>query len=73
MTHVSPRSPGLDDRTDDQLPELIQQTIDELVRDGLLYDTGLRRNGKVVYAATELGRKVELVMKPRKSNCGGAA
>ena len=30
----------------------IQQAVKDLEREGLIYDTGLRRNGQIVYAAT---------------------
>ena len=38
--------------TREQYQAMIQQAIDELERKGLVYDTGLRRNGQIVYAAT---------------------
>jgi hypothetical protein len=39
-----------------KLPEqeqerLVHQAIDELVRQGKVYDTGLRRDGKILYTA----------------------
>ncbi len=30
---------------------MIQQALEELEREGLIYDTGRRRNGQIVYAA----------------------
>jgi DNA-binding PadR family transcriptional regulator len=39
--------------------ELIQQALDDLVQMGLITDSGARRNGKVVYVLTPLGKSPE--------------
>ena len=36
--------------------EELDDTIDQMVRDGQLRDTGLRRKGEIVWGLTEYGR-----------------
>jgi hypothetical protein len=39
--------------------EFIQQGLDDLVRRGLIMDSGARRNGQVVYTKTPFGKSPE--------------
>jgi hypothetical protein len=52
---VGNSEPHLDDLTEmspKEYHDLIRETLEDLEKEGLIYDTGRRRNGQVVYART---------------------
>lgn len=52
---ISESEPHLDDPREisrEEYLDMIQETLDQLEKEGLIYDTGRRRNGQVVYART---------------------
>jgi hypothetical protein len=38
-------------------PGLVREIMEDLEHEGLIYDTGQRRNGQIVYAATPRGKE----------------
>jgi hypothetical protein len=44
----------------DCLKKPVTRTIQSLVKDGLLYDTGKRRGGRTVWAITDAGKALAL-------------
>jgi DNA-binding PadR family transcriptional regulator len=38
-------------------PGLVREIMEDLEHEGLIYDTGRRRNGQIVYAATPRGKE----------------